>query len=671
MPVRDILNAASGAASYGPSDPYFYDVSLLLNGDGTNGAQNNTFLDSSSNAFTITRNGNTTQGSFSPYGNLWSNYFSSNSGLTAPNNSAFKPATNDFTVECWIFPTSSGSEVAIYGDSDSGTNNGTFDFNINSSGYLKSDYWTSSTAITTRTSTLAPTLNQWNHVVLSRSGTTMYIGLNGVLQSFTAPSSYQSPSTTYPTVGRLGAYSSGLSFTGYISNFRYLNGTMLYSGTTYTVPTAPLTTITNTVLLTTQSNRFIDNSSNAFTLTVNGSPSVQRFSPFNPTAPYSTTTIGGSGYFGSGNSLSTTSQIAPVGTQNFTVEWWSYLTGGVISGGEETYLDTNGVSNGVVFGTDGTNVYCAINGVGVVVSYAFYQQNSWNHYAVTRSGNNFTLYINGTSVATATNSISFASASTYTISGRISSSNKYVNGYISDLRTTLNSVLYTGNFTPPTAPLTSSGSTTALLSFQNAGISDLAMQNDWITNGGTQVSTGTKKFGTGSLYINSGSLQCFPYNESSLSKFAGDFTWEYWFYPTNSSSSDQGGGLSYRDGGFSSGCFQTKYDGTSGTINFIFDGGGTTISGNGISTNTWNYIALVRSSGTLSLYVNGTRKNTASYSTVIIGGAGSTLGFFIGDSYDGNHYYVIGYMDDVRITNGYARYSGTTMTVPTAALPTY
>ena len=45
MPVRDILNAASGTG--GGGDPYFDYVSLLLNGDGTNGAQNNTFTDSS------------------------------------------------------------------------------------------------------------------------------------------------------------------------------------------------------------------------------------------------------------------------------------------------------------------------------------------------------------------------------------------------------------------------------------------------------------------------------------------------------------------------------------------------------------------------------------------------------------------------------------------------
>ena len=58
-----------------PSDVYFKYVTLLLHGDGTNGAQNNTFIDSSSNAFTITRNGTPTQGSVSPFGPDWSNSF--------------------------------------------------------------------------------------------------------------------------------------------------------------------------------------------------------------------------------------------------------------------------------------------------------------------------------------------------------------------------------------------------------------------------------------------------------------------------------------------------------------------------------------------------------------------------------------------------------------------
>ena len=58
----------------GVADAQFNYVAMLLHGDGTNGAQNNTFLDSSTNNFSITRNGNTTQGSFSPYGSNWSMY---------------------------------------------------------------------------------------------------------------------------------------------------------------------------------------------------------------------------------------------------------------------------------------------------------------------------------------------------------------------------------------------------------------------------------------------------------------------------------------------------------------------------------------------------------------------------------------------------------------------
>ncbi len=87
-------------------DAYFNRVTLLLPGNGTNGAQNNTFLDSSTNNFSITRNGNTTQGTFSPFSQTgWSNYFDGSSSLSYAANADFNFGTGTFTVEGWAYIT--------------------------------------------------------------------------------------------------------------------------------------------------------------------------------------------------------------------------------------------------------------------------------------------------------------------------------------------------------------------------------------------------------------------------------------------------------------------------------------------------------------------------------------------------------------------------------------
>jgi hypothetical protein len=247
-------------------DEFFNYTSLLLDGDGTNGTQNNTFLDTSSNNFTITRNGNTTQGSFSPFGDKWSNYFDgTNSFHTLPINSATQFGTGEFTIEAWINRSGAigGNAAAanIIGTNWSGSSQtGQWIFWIDTSHIIRLSLWNST--IVQSTSTI--NLGQWYHIAVSRSGTTTRLFVNGVLES-TATDSGNYGSTTWAP--RIGNYNdpSGFNgyFNGYISNLRVIKGTGIYTSN-FTPPTAPLTTVSGTSLLTCQSNRFSDASTNNF-----------------------------------------------------------------------------------------------------------------------------------------------------------------------------------------------------------------------------------------------------------------------------------------------------------------------------------------------------------------------------------------------------------------------
>ena len=154
---------------------------LLLSGNGVNNQTNNTFLDSSANNFSITRFGNTTQGAFSPFSQTgWSNYFDgSGDWLSVANNAALNLGTGDFTIECWVYPDSSISNVdGVIGKR-------------NQSGFSGGDwriaYISASTAFgiacgTNTTDRLTPaiTLNSWNHIAFVRSSGTLSCYANGV-----------------------------------------------------------------------------------------------------------------------------------------------------------------------------------------------------------------------------------------------------------------------------------------------------------------------------------------------------------------------------------------------------------------------------------------------------------------------------------------------------------
>ena len=650
---------SSGVQPAAPTnDANFKQVAVLLHGDGTNGTQNNTFIDSSTNNFTITRNGSATQGTYTPYSQdagYWSNYFPTASYLTVATNAAFTYGTGDFTMECWVYLTTTGAIQYIIDQRNSGTANAVIPaIYVSASDVLT--YFVSNAAQITGTTALV--VGTWYHVAVSRSTLVTKMFLNGVQEgsSYVDANNYAASRVVINSNGA----TAGNYLVGYTSNVRLVKGTAVYT-TAFTPSTTPLTAITNTSLLTCQSSYFIDNSSNNFTFTVTGTPSVRPWSPFAPTSAYSTSVNGGSMYFNGTTDYLTVGGGMPSGQgTTFTLECWVYITSltgynAITRGNGSGFYDFGITSTGAITLDNSGIVNICVSATGLVTT------NNWYHIALTRStGNIYKIWLNGTNVATSSaNNTSFTANTTIGYSSF--STAHYFKGYISNFRVT-NTLVYTANFTPPTAPLTAISGTSLLLNGINAGIVDNAIKSDSITVGATQVNTSVVKYGTGSVSFNgTTSYLTFP-NNTYYAFGTASWTIEAWVY-TNSVTTAQtiidtrstatattGVKLALSATGFP---FVTVNNATLFT------------SSTALTISTWTHVALVKNGTTITLYLNGTKPTTGS-------GTSSTSltdqNLRIGASAGTAAQFFNGYLDEVRITNGVARYTAN-FTAPTQAFP--
>jgi hypothetical protein len=652
-----LMQAMSGAVAV-VTDAYFNLVTLLLNTTATNGAQNNTFLDSSTNNFTITRNGNTTQGTFTPFSQTgWSNYLDGTAGqyLNTPSNAAFAFGTGDFTVEAWVFVTGT-SFCEIFITTNTTPTSTSMRFIVRNDQKLEYSDQTN-----TATSTGTIPLNTWTNVAVSRSGTSVKLFING-----TQDGSTTSSNNLTNQVGYIGRTWDGFIFTGYISNLRVTKGGALYTGT-YTPSTTPLTTTVSSgtvSLLTCQSNRFLDNSTNAFTITVNGTPSVQAFSPFLPTAAYDTSVVGGSGYFdGTGDFLQIADSASLDLTGDYTIEMWMYSTATPVS---TTFLQLGSSSNYLVMYLASSTKYITVAGSLSITASTALVLNTWNHIALVRNGsgtNNTVLYLNGVNVGQATNTTSFTgSASNGLRIGAEFPSDFYFNGYISSARLVNGTAVYTAAFTPPTAPLTAVTNTAALLNYTNSGIFDSTAKNVLETVGNAQVSTTQAKWGTTSMAFD-GTGDYLVSNTSTPDLYAfgaGAFTIEFWLY-LNTVSGNQ---IVYDGRPSGTQTTQPTIFVASAVVSYYVNGS-TVITGSTLSTGQWYHIAVARSGTSTKMFVNGTQAgSTYTDSTVYTNTANRPL---IGmDSFSTPSNPLNGYIDDLRVTKGYARYTAN-FSVPAAA----
>jgi len=661
---------ASGAVN----DPYFYLNTLLLNTTSTNLAQNNTFQDSSSNGFAVSRAPTTgplapTQGTFSPYSQTgWSNYFAGDGNFLSPaaGNVIYNPgATGAWTFETWVYPIASGY---FYGVGTTGSaNSNSMACGYNGTRFIFAQSGGGSLQVNITASTTQP-INNWYHYAVSKdSSNVIRLFINGVERG-TATHSGPINSGNQPVINGLND-NNGLGNSGgssYLSNLRWVKGGALYTSN-FTPPTSPLTTTVSAGtcnLLFAQSNRFVDNSTTNAVFSPTGTPSVQVFSPFAPTVAYSTNTIGGSGYFnGSGNYL-TVGATAPTlnfGTGDFTVECWIYPTADAATQKIYDFRSTIGAVGFNLQRVSGSLIQFN-NSVTVVQSTNLAPLNAWTHIVASRVSGNSRLFINGvlqgTAVADTATYVNGTNRPVIGVRGTNTSTDSFT-GYITTAKVVIGSGVT--SVTVPTSPSTSSGSN-LYLGFTNANIYDVTAKNVLETVADAKVSTAQAKFGTTSMaFDGTGDYLLIP--DSRIQQLGtGDFTIDGWFFLSTA-------GVAY--GLVSKGATTTtgwSVNVTSGNrIQFSYSATSLPGTVTTLASGTWYYFAVVRSGsavGNLKLYLG-----TAGSTTLEATSAGAVTDDFT----QTNPMYVAanrtggavlsGYLEEIRITKGFAR---DVTTVPTA-----
>ena len=209
-------------------DPNYSDVSLLLNGNGTNGST--TFTDSSVNNHTITRNGNTEISTAQSKFGGSSMYFDGAGDSLTATNSSFAFGTGQFTIEFWV-------RISSAANYDSMISCG----NVNTSNSWQLGRGSGGTLIfapgnSTILSTTFPSLNTWHHVAVTRDvSNVIRLFLNGtVVDSDTYTTNFSANNLKIGVNRNVSEY-----YHGYLDDLRITKGVARYTSN-FTPPTAQL-----------------------------------------------------------------------------------------------------------------------------------------------------------------------------------------------------------------------------------------------------------------------------------------------------------------------------------------------------------------------------------------------------------------------------------------------
>jgi hypothetical protein len=198
---------------------------------------------------------------------------------------------------------------------------------------------------------------------------------------------------------------------------------------------------------------------------------------------------------------------------------------------------------------------------------------------------------------------------------------------------------------------------------------DSSLYNRNITvNGPAKLSSNQSKFGGTSAVFDADTSYLRVVSGPDFA-FPSDFTIECWVYFTNSSRGYQGI-IGAHNGSDQTGWI--LYLEQNNTLNFQTSSGNGwsngISSGETVTPNEWHHIAVSRSGSSLRIFVDGTLKGTVTNNVNVASASSIDIGDYTCLNQNGYNFTMSGYIDDLRITKGIARYTSS-FTVPSNSFP--
>ena len=414
--------------------------------------QSNRFVDNGPDGHTITTTAGASVTSFGPFltsavydaaVNGASAYFDgSGDRLHTPEDASTRVAASNFTFEAWVYPTTTTtSQKMIFTQGAPGVYS---PFNVYVQGTTVRIYisinGTSWNIASNSTSSNPIQVEAWNHIALVRNGTTIGLYINGV-----ADNTYAVSTTAFFTPTRetsVGGRDGEEYFPGYITDARLVIGTAVYTSA-FTLPTAPLTAITNTKLLLNMADGQAIDSAAQNNLTLFGNAKISTGqAKFGDTSLYLDGT-------GDAAQIATTTNSFAFGTGDYTVEMWLYLT--AVNENDQIFdmrTSDSSVNPGSYLDSSARpNLY--ISGGVRLTSNTAISANTWTHFAICRASGTTRIFQAGQVTGT-------LNSDTYNIvAGKLMLGARYNSagtnngqGYWEDVRVS-KMARYTSNFTAP------------------------------------------------------------------------------------------------------------------------------------------------------------------------------------------------------------------------------